>query len=428
MSNTTFEAVRIPAGVSALLAQVRASTPSHRADRVEAAINSLFSHALRRLPDGSVFVLTGDIPAMWLRDSTWQLRPLLAAAQEPQTYAVLADIARRQSTCVLIDPYANAFNPEPNGACWHQDFPDQSPWVFERKYELDSLAAFLDFALRLFYASSRTEHLDEQFCSAAASAINVIATEQRHDPSSYRFIRASVAEHDHLSHGGYGAPVGFTGMSWSGFRPSDDACTYGYLVPANAHTAVVLRQLAELPDSIPLGAKLRVQARTLASEIEQGIAEHAITDNDGPPRYVYEVDGQGNAVHMDDANVPSLLSLPYLGWCANDDPVYLTTRNWILSPANPWFARGSAAAGVGSPHTPDRHVWPIAIAMAGLTAADDSAVNDALLTLESTDAGTGKMHESFHCDDPTHFTRAWFSWADMTYVHLVLRSLDLAFD
>lgn len=428
MTSMSFNDVPIPVGVSRLIADVYTRAPRHRAERVEHAITSLFTHALRRLPDDSVFVLTGDIPAMWLRDSTWQLRPLLAAASESETYSVLAAVSRRQAACVLIDPYANAFNPEPNSACWHKDFPDQSPWVFERKYELDSLAAFLDFALRLHTASGRTDHLDAQFCAAASAAVNVIATEQRHNPSSYKFLRTGGADHDHLSHDGFGAPVRFTGMSWSGFRPSDDACTYGYLVPANAHTAVALRQVADLPESIALRHELRTQCRQLATEITNGIAEHAITSGDEASRYAYEVDGLGNALHMDDANVPSLLSLPYLGWCASDDPVYLATRQWVLSPKNPWFASGSAAAGVGSPHTPALHVWPIAVAMAGLTAVDASAMDDALLTLESTDAGTGRMHESFHCDDPTNFTRAWFSWADMTYVHLVLRSVGLAFD
>ncbi|MBU6212869.1 MAG: glycoside hydrolase family 125 protein [Actinomycetales bacterium] len=428
MSSETGSAVSVPVGVRALLAAVRARTPEHRAERVRLAIESLFTHALRRLPDGSVFVLTGDIPAMWLRDSTWQLRPLLAAASEPDTYNVLAAVSKRQASCVLIDPYANAFNPEPNGECWHRDFPDQSPWVFERKYELDSLAAFLDFALRLHKASGRLDHLDAQFRQAATMAVAVIEREQRHDPASYRFSRAGAADHDHLSHNGFGAPVGFSGMSWSGFRPSDDACTYGYLVPANAHVAVVLRQLAELPDEVRLGPDVRRKCRALAHDISAGIADHGVISSDGTARYAYEVDGLGNSLHMDDANVPSLLSLPYLGWCASDEPVYLATRDWILSPANPWFAHGAAASGVGSPHTPAGHVWPIAIAMAGLTAAQPRDVERALHILESTDAGTGRMHESFHADDPHTFTRPWFSWADMTYVHLVLRSVGLAFD
>ena len=420
--------VPIPAGVRALLDRVSERATPARAERVERAVTSLFERALCRLSDGTVFVLTGDIPAMWLRDSTWQVRPLLAAADEPQTYEVLAAIARRQAAYVLLDPYANAFNAEPNGLCWHRDFEDQSPWVFERKYELDSLTAFFDLALRLFRASNRADHLDTGFWAAASAAMDVIEREQRHIPESYRLRRADAAAHDHLSHDGYGAPVAFTGMSWSGFRPSDDACTYGYLIPSNAHAAVVLEQLAHLPGAVNVPEPLRTRAAALAAQIRDAVLRHGTAAADGDLVYAYEVDGLGNVLHMDDANVPSLLSLPYLGWCASDDPVYLATRRRVLSAENPWFVSGAHAAGVGSPHTPPGHVWPIAVAVAGLTAHDAHEVDSALHMLESTDAGTGHMHESFHVDDPSTFTRPWFSWADMTYTHLVLHSLGLAFD
>ncbi|NBO45615.1 MAG: glycoside hydrolase family 125 protein [Actinobacteria bacterium] len=420
--------VVVPAGVQHLLERFAAVAPAQRTQRVRRAVERLFTDALRRLDDATVFVLTGDIPAMWLRDSTWQLRPLLAAATDKETYEVCAAISRRQAAFVLIDPYANAFNAEPNGNCWHLDFADQSPWVFERKYELDSLTSFLDFALRLFRASGRIEHLDAQFVRAAQTALAVIETEQQHDVDSYIFHRNDVPAHDHLSHSGRGAPTAHTGMSWSGFRPSDDACTYGYLVPSNAHASVVLEELSQVPLDVPISDDLRQRSARLAHDIREGINNHGIREVDGNLIYAYEVDGFGNALHMDDANVPSLLSLPYLGWCDSSDAVYAATRAWILSPANPWFAQGAFASGVGSPHTPPRHVWPIGIAMAALTSDDSGAAQSALELLEHTDAGTGQMHESFHVDDPSAFTRPWFSWADMTYVHLALRAHGLAFD
>ncbi len=428
LSATPKAGIAVPRGVADVLEQLRGLTTADRAARVERAVRNLFTDALMRLPDGTVFVLTGDIPAMWLRDSTWQLRPLLAAAHEAQTYEVLAGVSRRQAAYVLLDPYANAFNPSPNGNCWHRDFESQSPWVFERKYELDSLAAFLDLALRLHRASNRCDHLDEQFVAAATLALEIIEREQQHDPASYQFVRLGAAAHDQLSHDGFGAPVGRTGMSWSGFRPSDDACTYGYLIPANAHAAVVLEQLADLPALVHLAEPIRAKARAIAGDIRAGISAHAVTVKDERRIYAYEVDGLGQQVHMDDANVPSLLSLPYLGWCEPDDALYAATRDWVLSDANPWFSRGAAGFGIGSPHTPPSHIWPIAIAMVGLTSTDPHEVADCLDLLEATDGGTGRMHESFHCDSPDVFTRAWFSWADMTYVHLVLRSVGLAFD
>ena len=421
-------AVAIPQGVSSLLDELDTRVAPDRASRVCNAITRLFDDALVRLNDDTVFVLTGDIPAMWLRDSTWQLRPLLAAAADPETYELIAAVSRRQAAFVLIDAYANAFNADPNGNCWHKDFVDQSPWVFERKYELDSLAAFLDLALRLYRASGRADHLDAHFVTAAAAAVDVMAREQTHDPDSYRFIRVDAPSHDHLSHDGYGAPVAPTGMSWSGFRPSDDACTYGYLVPANAHAAVVLEQLAALPGRIAIPDALRDKCVRIASEIREGIAKYAVVDANSSQILAYEVDGHGGSVLMDDANVPSLLSLPYLGWCDVNDSLYSATRAWVLSSANPWYASGSHAAGIGSPHTPEGHVWPIAVAMAGLTSRSPSEVEECLQVLESTDAGTGNMHESFNCDDPCVYTRPWFSWADMTYAHLVLRSAGLAFD
>ena len=376
----------------------------------------------------TIAVITGDIPAMWLRDSAWQLRPLLACAADDGVYSVIASVSRQQAFYVLIDPYANAFNTHPNGNCWHKDFPNQSPWVFERKYELDSLTSVLDLALRLHRASGRCDHLDAQFFAAATVAMDVIEREQQHDPATYRFRRRTSPAHDQLSHDGYGAPLAPTGMSWSGFRPSDDGCVYGYLIPSNAHACVVLNQLAHLPATTGATDELRRRSLNLSESIKRGIQEFGLMRRSDGDYFAYEVDGLGNQLFMDDANVPSLLSLPYLGWCEPDDPTYLATRARVVSGDNPYFYTGTAGVGVGSPHTPAQHIWPIAIAVAALTDRDPAACTKALTLLERTDAGTSDMHESFHCDNPAKFTRPWFSWADMMYVHLALRSTGLAFD
>lgn len=427
MAHLPGTAVPVPGSVLALLDRFEALAPHDRTVRVRSAIGRLFDGALRRLDDGTVCVLTGDIPAMWLRDSTWQLRPLLAAAvDDDETSALIADVSRRQAQCVLIDPYANAFNPDPSGKGWSSDFTDLSPWVWERKYELDSLTAFLDLALRLHEVTGRTDHLDEAFFTAANAAIGVIDHERRHDPRTYRMQRRSSRRSDSLSHDGRGAPVAFTGMSWSGFRPSDDACEFGYLVPANAHAVVVLGKFARLGDSIHADTEMKERAAALAAVIEAGIRTHGVVGAPKQTTLAYEVDGLGGRLLMDDANVPSLLSLPYLGWCAPDDPLYLRTRAFALSRANPWFVEGRAASGIGSSHTAKGRVWPLAIAMAALTSqnADDAIV--ALDLLEHTDAGTGRMHEAFDANRPDRFTRTWFAWADMTYVHLALRSVGLS--
>ncbi|NDE71310.1 MAG: glycoside hydrolase family 125 protein [Actinobacteria bacterium] len=383
----------------------------NRFARVDRAVQGLLSKTLKSTRDGLPFIITGDIPAMWLRDSTWQVKPLLES-DHPQVIELLVNLSKSQVQLFLKDPYANAFNPEPNGACWHKDFPDQSPWVFERKYELDSWASLLYLARKIFERYGVTSHLDAEFKSAVELMINLGRQEQNHDPNSYVFLRENGIAHDSLSNQGRGAPIGYTGMIYSAFRPSDDACTYGYLVPSNFF---FMNELRRLPVET-----LKSLSNELASEIAKGIEGFALIDG----KYAYEVDGHGNTLLMDDANVPSLLSLPYIEAVSASDPNYQSTRAFILSPANPYFFAGSKATGIGSQHTPQNHVWPIAIAMAALTSEDRKEKLAALDLLEGTDAGTGQMHESFHVDDDQIFTREWFSWSDMTYVDLVLSSVS----
>jgi meiotically up-regulated gene 157 (Mug157) protein len=138
--------------------------------------------------------------------------------------------------------------------------------------------------------------------------------------------------------------------------------------------------------------------------------------------WAYEVDGLGGHVLMDDGNAPSLLSLPYLGACAADDPTYVATRRWVLSAANPWWFSGRAGEGVGSPHTGPRQVWPIALAIHGLTATTDAERLAAVRLLGSTHAGLFLAHESFDADDPTRFTRPWFAWANSLAGELLERA------
>ena len=379
--------------------------------RVDNAIQRFFQRTLKKMSDGLPFVITGDIPAMWLRDSTWQARPLLKS-HDSQVIQLLTDLSRAQVKLFLIDPYANAFNSEPNGFCWHKDFENQSPWVFERKYELDSWASILYLARKIHQNYGTTEHLDTEFEVALKFMIELARKEQRHDPSSYVFRRENGVAHDSLSHEGKGAPTGYTGMVFSAFRPSDDACKYGYLIPANLFFANEII-------SVPIKS-FQSERSDLAHQIRAGVEKYGVKDE----VLAYEVDGLGNQLFMDDANTPSLLSLPYLEALSASDSRYLKTREFLLSPSNPYFFSGSKATGIGSQHTPHNYVWPIAIAMAALTSQSNAAKHQTLELLESTDGGTGSMHESFDGDDDTKFTRPWFSWADMTYVDLVLESVN----
>jgi meiotically up-regulated gene 157 (Mug157) protein len=385
--------------------------PEARFDRVSQSVNALFGKTLTRLENGKPFIITGDIPAMWLRDSTWQVAPLLHS-KHPDVISLLIDLSKTQIELFLIDPYANAFNPAPNGQCWEKDFLDQSPWVFERKFEIDSWASILYLARMITEKYDRWEHIDTSFRKALSLMLQLARREQNHDPNSYIFKRDNGVPHDSLSHDGRGAPTAYTGMIYSAFRPSDDACTYGYLVPSNLFFVNELEQLAQ-----PLASTESVD---LALEIRNGLEKYAVIDG----IYAYEVDGLGNSLFIDDANIPSLLSLPQLGCTTFDDPVYSATREFILSEKNPYFFSGVRATGVGSQHTPSKHVWPIALAVEALTQPAVEKMVKTLELLERTDAGTGSMHESFHVDNELQFTRPWFSWADMTYVQLVLASVN----
>jgi meiotically up-regulated gene 157 (Mug157) protein len=333
-------------------------------------------------------------------------------SNHPDVIQLLIELSKTQVELFLIDPYANAFNPVPNGKCWHKDFPDQSPWVFERKYELDSWASVLYLARMITEKYGRIDHIDGSFKETLSLMLNLAKIEQNHDPESYIFKRNNGVPHDSLSHNGRGAPTAYTGMVYSAFRPSDDACMYGYLVPSNLF---FLNELEQLPETLK-----SLESQDLAKAIRAGVERFATIDG----KYAYEVDGHGNALFIDDANIPSLLTLPLLGCISPNDELYAATREFILSEKNPYYFSGSKAAGIGSQHTPTGFVWPIAIAAQALTDTLPSKKLEALELLETTDAGTGSMHEAFNVSDDKEFTRSWFSWADMTYVQLVLDSVN----
>lgn len=399
--------------------------------RTAAVFRECFTNTLATtiepLLDGTAFVVTGDIPAMWLRDSSAQLTPYLHFLGEDARLAdTVAKVSRRQLSFVLLDPYANAFNREPNGTGHSSDLTDMGAWVWERKYEVDSLCYPIQLAHDLWRLTGRTDHL-ANFQAAARVIISLWHTEQDHEgESSYTFQRRNAPLSDTLARDGRGPLVAPTGMTWSGFRPSDDACGLGFNIPGNIFAAVELTHIAEIAAHVFNDDDLACAADELRREIEEGIRLHGIIeDAAGGEIYAYEVDGLGNYLLMDDANVPSLLSLPLLGWCDRQDPLYVATRAFVLSANNPYYHRGSAASGHGSPHTPPGTIWPIALAVQGLTAATDEEKNAVLRTLVATDAGTSLMHESFHKDDPTIFTRQWFSWANAMFCELVLDVVGL---
>lgn len=215
-------------------------------------------------------------------------------------------------------------------------------------------------------------------------------------------------------------------MTWSGFRPSDDACRYGYLVPSNMFAVVVLGYIEEIFTEVLSDPQLVEQAASLRKEIDTGIKEYGKADNQGGELvYAYEVDGLGNASIMDDSNIPNLLSAPYLGYTTIDDSVYQATRKTVLSKENPYFYEGKCAKGIGSSHTPENYIWPIALAMEGMTTKDKAEKERILNSLVANDGGTHLMHEGFDVDNPANYTREWFSWANMMFCELVMDYFDI---
>lgn len=373
-----------------------------------------------------IFALTGDIPAMWQRDSTAQVRPYLVPAQDDPALAdVVEKVINRQMFNMALDPYANAFNQEGNNAGHQSDQTEMTPWIWERKYELDSLCYPSQLTYLFWKNTGRTSHFNAKFEEAIGKMLDVIEQEQNHAESPYTFVRTIVRPEDTLING-VGTPVAQCGLTWNGFRPSDDACVYGYLVPSNLFAIETLHQLAEVYTDILDKPEVATRMTKLADSIAEGVRHYGMTTNKaGEPIYAYEVDGLGNALVMDDSNVPNLLSLPYLGAVAMDDPIYLNTRKTMLSPENRYYYSGTYGSGLGSPHTPENYIWPIAKAIEGLTQRDKQVKADILDLLVQTTGGTKRMHEGFDVENPNNWTREWFSWANMMFCELVMDYFDL---
>lgn len=375
-----------------------------------------------KLNENDTFIITGDIPAMWLRDSTCQVEHYLPFVKKHELIKDLfVGLINRQIECILIDPYANAFNIEANGKKWDNDITKDNPWVWERKYEIDSLC----FPIRLIYKYWKQSNDSSFFNKKIKDVFNIIIdlwkNEQNHfEKSDYSFQRLNCSETDTLCNNGLGNPVSYTGMTWSGFRPSDDSCKFGYLIPSNMFAVVALSYISEISEKIYNDLHLKDKALKLKSEIENGINSFGIVDHEKYGKiFAYETDGLGNYNFMDDANVPSLLSIPYIGYTNIDNSIYKETRNFILSSNNPYYYEGIFARGIGSQHTPVNYVWNISLCMQGLTTNDENEIIFLIDTLINCDGKTNYMHEGFHKDNPENFTRCWFAWANSLFAYFI---------
>ncbi len=390
-----------------------------------------FETTTKVLSDGTTFVFTGDIPAMWLRDSSAQVKHYIEiAAEDTEIQRVIEGLIKKQIKYILIDPYANAFNEEDNNKRLDEDITVLSPWVWERKYEVDSLCYPVQLSYHYWKATGKQEIFDETYKRAIKTILYTWKKEQRHfENSEYRFERPKencLAPTDTLRNNGKGMPVNYTGMTWSGFRPSDDACTFGYLIPSNMFAVVVLGYMQEIVREVYGDVELANEVEYLKDEIDYGIKTYGIYNH---PRYgkiyAYETDGFGNYNLMDDANVPSLLSIPYFGYAPKEEPVYINTRKFILSSENPYYYQGKAAKGIGSPHTPEAYIWHISMIIQALTSSDKEEIDEIIKLLQETDANTYMMHEGFNCNNSNEYTRPWFAWANSLFAELIIKYIKI---
>jgi hypothetical protein len=375
----------------------------------------------------NTFVITGDIDAMWLRDSSAQVQPYLQfARKDPGLQIMLAGVIRRQTRSILIDPYANAFTrtvTDPPLSWARNDHTTMIPGVAERKWEIDSLCHVTRLAYGYWKKTADTMPFDATWKQAAWKIVQTFREQQRkNDHGPYSFQRKTSNPTDTVPLQGYGNPARSVGMIFSMFRPSDDACIYPLFIPANLFAVKALANLGEIAHDAAHDDRLAQACEDLRTEVAAAINSYGTVEHAELGRiWAYEVDGFGNALMMDDANVPSLLALPYMGCCSSSDPLYRRTRQFALSSANPYFFRGTAAEGIGGPHIGLNAIWPMGITVRALTSTDDHEILQCLRWLRDTTAGTGFMHESFNKDNPAEYTRPWFAWANTLFGELILQ-------
>lgn len=373
------------------------------------------------------FVYTGDIHAMWLRDSGAQVWPYVQLANDDEALRrMIAGVINRQFKLINIDPYANAFNDGPTGGEWMSDITEMNPNVHERKWEIDSHCYPIRLAYGYWKETGDTSVFGEVWIQAIKNILKTLKEQQRKDGvGPYYFMRKTERQLDTKCCNGYGNPVNPVGLIVSSFRPSDDATTFDFLVPSNFFAVTSLRKAAEILTTVNKNKELAKECRALADEVEAALKKYAVVEHPKYGKiYAFEVDGFGNTYLMDDSNAPSLLSMAYLGDVDVNDPIYQNTRRFVWSEDNPYFFKGTAGEGIGGPHIGYDMIWPMSIMMKAFTSQDDAEIKWCMETLMKTDAGTGFMHESFHKDNPEKFTRAWFAWQNTLFGELVLKLIE----
>jgi meiotically up-regulated gene 157 (Mug157) protein len=382
----------------------RASETTALGSKLETIYLTAYDEAINRhtvvARDGTTYVSTGDIEAEWLRDASAVVEPYIGLSlSDEQVASKLRGVVAREARYIMIDPYANAFS---------RDYK-----VVEEKFEVDSLLYPIWFASRYWRETGDRSIFTGNVNRAFERVLSVLRDEQHHG-------RRSHYRNDQLANGGGGTPTRFTGMVWTGFRPSDDPCRYQYNIPVNMFAVVVLRDLSGIERGVYHNQRDAMNAWGLAQQIQRGVEQYGTVQLKPFGKiYAYEVDGLGHANAMDDANIPSLLSIPYFGYLPSDDKLYQATRAFALSDRNPYYFSGRAARGIGSPHTPRGYVWPLALVMQALTSRDSVEVGQMLRYIAASDSGDHRLHESFDANRPEKYTRDDFAWPNALYAELV---------
>lgn len=369
------------------------------------------------------YVITGDIDAMWLRDSTAQITPYLPFTKTDKPLALLVEgVINRQVHSILLDPYANAFYKDVKKESeWKSDVTEMKPGIHERKWEIDSLCYPIKLSYEFWKTTNRTSVFDNDWLKAVGLMLKTFKEQQRKEGNGpYNFQRETSWATDGVPLSGYGYPVKPVGLICSIFRPSDDATIFPFLIPSNCFAVVSLRQAAEILTRVYNNSTVANECLALATEVDAAIKKYGIINHATFGKvYAYEVNGFGSYNFMDDANVPSLLSLPYLKYVSKDDVIYKNTRNLVLSESNPFFFKGLAGEGIGGPHAGIDMIWPLSIIMRGLTTNSKTEIAYCLKLLKNSHGGTGFMHEAFHKNDASKFTRKWFAWANTLFGELI---------
>lgn len=390
-------------------------------------LDTTVHYSLTKDGDDDTFVYTGDIHAMWLRDSGAQVWPYVQFAKNDEKIRrMIRGTILRQLKCICLDPYANAFNMNPTGSEWESDYTDMKPFLHERKYEIDSLCYPIRLAYYYWQVTGDDSIFDDLWREAITKILKTFREQQRKENRGpYRFMRTTNRQYDTVCNDGYGNPVKPVGLIASVFRPSDDATVFLYLVPSNFFAVSSLRKIAEILTKVNNDAEGASEYAKLADEVETALKKYAIYNHPKYGKiYAFEVDGFGNQLLTDDANVPSLLAMAYLGDVDMNDPVYQNTRRFVWSDDNPYFFRGKIGEGIGGPHIGYDMVWPMSIMMRAFTSQDDNEIVQCLQMLVNTDNGTGFMHESFNKDDASKYTRSWFAWQNTLFGELILKLIE----